>query len=48
MDEAPMAYKSMNEILEKVVETVEIVSFIKPVYNFKASEKFNPSRYKKS
>jgi RNA-splicing ligase RtcB len=48
LDEAPMAYKSMNEILEKVEETVEIASFIKPVYNFKASEKYNPSRYKKS
>jgi len=48
LDEAPMAYKSMNEILEKVEETVEIASFIKPVYNFKASEKYNPSKYKKS
>ncbi|WP_312473353.1 RtcB family protein [Neobacillus sp.] len=48
LDEAPMAYKSMNEILEKVEETVEIAGFIKPVYNFKASEKFNPGRYKKS
>ena len=47
LDEAPMAYKSMNEILEKVEETVEISSFIKPVYNFKASEKYNPGRYKK-
>ncbi|MFZ7946175.1 RtcB family protein [Neobacillus sp. 19] len=48
LDEAPMAYKPMNEILEKVEETVEIKSFIKPVYNFKASEKFKPDRYKKS
>lgn len=48
LDEAPMAYKSMNEILEKVEETVEIASFIKPVYNFKASEKYTPVRYKKS
>ncbi|WHY87359.1 RtcB family protein [Neobacillus novalis] len=48
LDEAPMAYKPMNEILEKVEETVEIAGFIKPVYNFKASEKFDPIRYKKS
>ncbi|MBU8917910.1 RtcB family protein [Bacillus sp. FJAT-29953] len=48
LDEAPMAYKSINEILEKVEETVEIASFIKPVYNFKASEKYTPGRYKKS
>ncbi|MDN3017434.1 RtcB family protein [Paenibacillus sp. BSR1-1] len=47
LDEAPMAYKSMNEILEKVEETVEIASIIKPVYNFKASEKYSPARYKK-
>ena len=47
LDEAPMAYKSMNEILEKVEETVEIAEFIKPVYNFKASEKFTPGKYKK-
>jgi tRNA-splicing ligase RtcB (3'-phosphate/5'-hydroxy nucleic acid ligase) len=48
LDEAPMAYKSMNEILEKVEESVEIAAFIKPVYNFKASEKYTPARYKKS
>ena len=47
LDEAPMAYKSMNEILEKIEETVEIAEFIKPVYNFKASEKFTPGKYKK-
>ncbi|MED3562795.1 RtcB family protein [Bacillus xiapuensis] len=48
LDEAPMAYKSMNEILEKVEESVEIATFIKPVYNFKASEKYTPVRYKRS
>lgn len=37
----------MNEILEKVEETVAIIGFIKPVYNFKASEKFTPGKYKK-
>lgn len=47
LDEAPMAYKPMDEILEKVEETVKIASFIKPVYNFKASEKFSSKRYKK-
>lgn len=48
LDEAPMAYKPMNEILEKVGETVAIASFIKPVYNFKASEKYNPAKYRRS
>ncbi|MFL6562266.1 MAG: RtcB family protein [Bacillus sp. (in: firmicutes)] len=47
LDEAPMAYKPMEEILEKIEETVDIAGFIKPVYNFKASEKFTPDRFKK-
>lgn len=38
IDEAPMVYKPMNEIIENIKETVEIVKIIKPVYNFKASE----------
>ena len=38
IDESPMAYKSMDEILEHIKDTVEIVKIIKPVYNFKASE----------
>ena len=37
-DRSPMAYKPMDEILENIKETVEIVKIIKPVYNFKASE----------
>jgi tRNA-splicing ligase RtcB (3'-phosphate/5'-hydroxy nucleic acid ligase) len=48
LDEAPMAYKPLSEILEKIGETSEVVDFIKPVYNFKASEKFIPGKYKKS
>lgn len=47
LDEAPMAYKPMKEILEKIEETAEIKHFIKPVYNFKASDKFNPAQYRK-
>lgn len=38
LDEAPMAYKSMNDIVDNIGDTVEIVDIIKPVYNFKASE----------
>ena len=38
IDESPMAYKSMDKILEHIKDTVEIVKIIKPVYNFKASE----------
>ena len=36
LDEAPSAYKSMDEILENIRDTVEVISIIKPVYNFKA------------
>ena len=37
LDEAPMAYKPMSEILKDVRETIEVQEIIKPVYNFKAS-----------
>lgn len=36
LDESPMAYKSMEEIVECIQDTVEILSVLKPVYNFKA------------
>ena len=38
LDEAPMAYKPMKEIVENIKDTVDILEIIKPVYNFKASE----------
>ena len=38
IDEAPMAYKPMDEIIENIKDTVDIWEIIKPVYNFKASE----------
>lgn len=38
LDEAPMAYKPMEDILPHLEPTVEVISHIKPVYNFKASE----------
>ena len=36
IDEAPMAYKSAEEIEELIGDTVNIVKHIKPIYNFKA------------
>ena len=36
IDEAPMVYKSMNEIIENIKDTVDIIDIIKPIYNFKA------------
>lgn len=38
IDESPMAYKPIAEIVSNIQDTVEIVKIIKPVYNFKASE----------
>jgi tRNA-splicing ligase RtcB len=37
LDEAPMAYKPMSEIVDNIGDTVEINHIIKPLYNFKAN-----------
>ena len=37
LDESPMAYKPIEEILEHIEGTVEIVDTMIPIYNFKAS-----------
>lgn len=36
LDEAPMAYKPMSEIIENTKETIDVLEIIKPLYNFKA------------
>lgn len=38
LDESPMAYKPMAEIMELIKPTAEILKIIKPVYNFKAAD----------
>jgi RNA-splicing ligase RtcB len=38
IDEAPMAYKPMEEITKHIGETAEGLSIVAPIYNFKASE----------
>ena len=38
LDECPMAYKSMEDIVDNIGDTVEINEVIKPIYNFKAGE----------
>ena len=38
LDESPMAYKSMDEIVSQIEPTAEIVQRIRPVYNFKAAD----------
>ncbi len=37
LDEAPMAYKSIDDIINILGDSVEIIEVLKPVYNFKAS-----------
>ena len=37
LDEAPMCYKSMSDILDNIGPTVEVSTVIRPVYNFKAA-----------
>lgn len=38
LDESPMAYKSLDDIVSQIGPTAEIVERIRPVYNFKASD----------
>ena len=38
LDEAPMAYKSLSDIVDVVAESVRIIEIIKPIYNFKAAD----------
>ena len=38
LDEAPMAYKSLDDIVDVIRESVDVVDVLKPIYNFKASE----------
>ncbi|MDO4877336.1 MAG: RtcB family protein [Oscillospiraceae bacterium] len=37
LDEAPMAYKSLEDIIDVIEGSVDVIEVIKPVYNFKAS-----------
>ena len=38
LDEAPMAYKSLEDIIDVIRDSVDIIDIMKPVYNFKAAE----------
>lgn len=37
LDEAPMAYKSLEDIIDVIKESVDVIDVMKPIYNFKAS-----------
>ena len=38
LDEAPMAYKSLEDIIDVIRDSVDIIEVMKPVFNFKASD----------
>jgi RNA-splicing ligase RtcB len=38
LDEAPMAYKRLDDIIDLVKESVDVIDVMKPIYNFKASD----------
>jgi len=38
LDEAPMAYKSLGDIIDVIRDSVDIIDVMKPIYNFKASD----------
>ena len=38
LDEAPMVYKSLEDIIDVIRESVDVIDVMKPIYNFKASE----------
>lgn len=37
LDECPMAYKGMEDIVDNIEPTADIIKILKPVYNFKAT-----------
>lgn len=38
IDECPMVYKNIDDIVNNIGDTVEIISHVKPIYNFKAGD----------
>lgn len=37
LDEAPMAYKSLADIIDVIEDSVDVIEVLKPIYNFKAN-----------
>ena len=46
IDESPMAYKTMDNIVTNMEQTAKILNIIKPIYNFKAAEVQEPWKKK--
>jgi hypothetical protein len=40
LDECPMAYKRMEDIVNHIGPTADIMKVIQPIYNFKAGEEY--------
>ena len=47
LDESPMAYKNMDDIVNNITPTADIIKRIVPIYNFKASEEVSFGKKKK-
>ena len=37
LGEAPMAYKSLEDIIDVIKESVDVIEVMKPIYNFKGN-----------
>ena len=48
LDECPMAYKPMEDILKHITATVRVNHVIRPIYNFKGSEQQGKKRLAKA
>lgn len=46
IDESPMAYKKLDDIIKNIKPTVKIKTRIKPIYNFKATAQYSGRKYK--
>lgn len=38
LDEAPMAYKSLDDIIDVIRDSVDVIDIMRPIYNFKAAD----------
>jgi RNA-splicing ligase RtcB len=45
LDESPMAYKDMKNIIENIKPTAKLLKIIKPIYNYKAAEEKRKWKY---
>ena len=45
LDEAPMAYKSLGDIMDVIEDSVDVIEVLKPIFNYKASE---PAKFDKN